>query len=97
MFEGSSAPVNSAASAGEALFGEEERDDPMNGKNVDERVGECDEVLGSNGGISMAVRDLVCPRVGAGGGRLGILLSSKCSFFHVGEDMLASVCASCLT
>ena len=51
--------VNSAASAGEALFGEADLDEPMKGKNVDERVGECDEVLGSNGGISIAVRDLV--------------------------------------
>lgn len=50
--------ANSAASEGDALFGDGDLEEPMNGRNVEERVGECDEVRGSSGGISIAVRDL---------------------------------------
>lgn len=50
--------ANSAASAGEAAArrGEDDREDPKNGRKVEDRVGECDgDLEGSRGGMSTVV------------------------------------------
>lgn len=75
-----SSTENSAASAGDGRLGEEDLEELRKGRKVDDRVGEWDGLLDSSGGTSTVVRDRACPREDAGGGNLGIELSSKCSF-----------------
>lgn len=58
VFSSVSSMANSAASAGEAAArrGEDDREDPKNGRKVEDRVGECDGLLeGRRGGMSTVV------------------------------------------
>lgn len=74
-----SSTENSAASAREGREGDGDLEELRKGRKVDERVGECEEFLESRGGISIVVRDRAWPREDAGGGNLGIVLSSRCN------------------
>lgn len=84
----SSSAVTAVDSSGEVLFGEADREELRNGRYVLDLDGDCESRLGRRGGISIVVRDLLCPRAVVGGGNLGIVLSS--SVGHV--DCTDSVC-----
>jgi len=90
----SSSIENSAASLGVAgCLGEGDLEELKNGRNVEERVGDCDGVLEYSGGISIVVLDRLCPREEAGGGSRGILLSSRLNLVvHAGEGDSSILC-----
>lgn len=62
-------------------LGDDDLEELKKGKKVDDLVGECDGLvlLEYRGGMSIVVRDLECPREDAGGGKRGMLLSSRLS------------------